>query len=268
VLSADLKTFQNIDVPGSVPGTTAAYGINNLGQIVGSYTATTGGVHGFVLSSDLQTYKVFDVSGIIPGALAGTTLAYGINDAGEVVGTYTDTAGSVHGFVLSAGRTSYATIDAPRGYGTTSARGINDDGWVVGAYDDASGRHGFEMSGSLTLTSVPTPTSTPTTTPTTAPPPVTVTSVRAVTNKSNQITQVVVTFSGAVNPAEADSRATYRLAMPGKGGSYTARNAKTIRLKRARYDAATNRVTLVPRTPFKITKRLEISVAGMPPAGF
>src|SRR5262249_7277803 len=163
---------------------------------------------------------------------------------------------------LSADRTSYETIDAPTGFGTTSALGINDQGWVVGAYDNASGRHGFEISGSPTLIPVLTPSSTAT--PTTAPPPAAVTAVRAVTHKHTHVTTVVVTFSGAVNPAEAGRRATYRLAMPGKRGSYTARNAKIIRLKSARYDAATNTVTLMPRSPFKITKPVEILVAGMP----
>jgi hypothetical protein len=93
-----------------------------------------------------------------------------------------------------------------------------------------------------------------------------VTAARAVTNRNNQVTHVVVTFSGAVNPAEADSRTTYHLAVPGKGGSYTARNAKIIRLKSVRYSAATNTVTLMPRAPFKITKPAEVLVVAMPPS--
>jgi uncharacterized membrane protein len=273
VLSANLQTFQTINVPGAVPGTTQAFGINNLGQIVGSYTATTGGVHGFVLSGDLQTYQTFDVAATIPGAQAGTTEAYGINDAGQVVGSYTDIAGSHHGFVLSFDPTgavvAYETINAPNGFGTTSASGINNAGWVVGAYETASGSHGFEMTGTPVLTpiTVPSSTPTPTPTPTAAQPLVTMTGVRAVTNQKQQVTRVVVTFSGALDPAEADSLADYYLAMPRNHSPLTAGNARTIRLKSARYHAASNTVTLVPKTPFKLTKPVEVLVVGMPPSG-
>jgi hypothetical protein len=71
-----------------------------------------------------------------------------------------------------------------------------------------------------TTTMIKTPTPTPPTpTPTsTPPPPVTVTGVRDVTNKKHQVTEVLVTYSGAVNAAEADNLATYRLATAGKKG--------------------------------------------------
>jgi hypothetical protein len=89
------------------------------------------------------------------------------------------------------------------------------------------------------------------------------TAVRAVTNQKNEVTQIVLTFSGAVNPAEAGSRATYRLTMPGKRGPLTATNARTIRLKSARYNAASNTVTLVPKTPFQITKPVKVLVEAL-----
>ena len=52
-------------------------------------------------------------------------------------------------------------------------------------------------------------------------PVVTVARVQDVLNKKHQVTQVFVTFSGPVSENGADSTATYRLATPGKGGSYT-----------------------------------------------
>src|SRR6516162_7217212 len=45
----------------------------------------------------------------VPGALA--TLATGINDLGATVGTYYDTAGNEHGFLLRNG--TFSTVDVP-----------------------------------------------------------------------------------------------------------------------------------------------------------
>ena len=100
-----------------------------------------------------------------PATLAGTALPtsvdfpgsdgtriYGINKAGDVVGTYEirDTAVVVnrHGFLLANGH--FSTIDFPGGFGT-EAYGINSVGEIVGVYWDnhgaALGRHGFLLSG-------------------------------------------------------------------------------------------------------------------------
>ena len=51
------------------------------------------------------------------------------------------------------------------------------------------------------------------------------TSVREVLNKKKQVTEVIITFSGAVSSAEAGHTGIYRLATAGKHGSYTAKNA-------------------------------------------
>jgi probable HAF family extracellular repeat protein len=47
-------TYTTIDVPGAIPGTTFAYDINDLGQIVGTYSAN-GASHGFLYSGGLYT---------------------------------------------------------------------------------------------------------------------------------------------------------------------------------------------------------------------
>ena len=88
-----------------------------------------------------------------------------------------------------------------------------------------------------------------------------------VTNKKHQVTAIVITFSGQVNTAEADSAATYRLATPGSHGSYTAKNAKTIKLRSANYNSSSETVTLTPKSPFKVTKPVQILVSGLPPSG-
>jgi uncharacterized membrane protein len=100
-----------------------------------------------------------------PATLAGTALPtsvdfpgsdgtriYGINKAGDIVGTYEirDPAVVVHshGFLLANGR--FTTIDFPGAFGTETY-GINAAGEIVGAYWDkqgvALGRHGFLLSG-------------------------------------------------------------------------------------------------------------------------
>ena len=68
-----------------------------------------------------------------------STYAAGINSAGQIVGLYTDVAGSNHGFIDTAG--SYTTLDDPLG-ASTEALGINDSGQVVGFYNNIYS-HGF-----------------------------------------------------------------------------------------------------------------------------
>ncbi len=77
-------------------------------------------------------YSTLDV----PGSTA--TFASGINDAGQIVGDYYNSAG-LHGFLYSNG--VYTTIDAvgvPQTNvgGGTSPSGINEAGQIVGYYSD------------------------------------------------------------------------------------------------------------------------------------
>jgi uncharacterized protein YjdB len=99
------------------------------------------------------------------------------------------------------------------------------------------------------------------------PPLVTVTSVSVVRNKKHLVTEIRVVFSGAVNPTGADNVATYRLAMPGKKGSFTAKNAKVIKLKSAVFNSSLATVTLTPKKPFALTKPVQLVVNGLPPTG-
>jgi len=115
----------------------------------------------------------------------------------------------------------------------------------------------------------PTPASAPATTKVVlAPPPaVIMTNVVGKTNKKQQVIGLLVTFSGAVNATEADRIATYHLATPGKGGSYTAKNAGVINLKSASYNAAKETVTLTPTKPFALSKPVELVVYASGPNG-
>ena len=65
----------------------------------------------------------------VPGSTS--TTAIGISNAGQIVGDYTDSAGSTHGFLDING--TFTTLDFP-GSTYTAATGINNLGQIVGFY--------------------------------------------------------------------------------------------------------------------------------------
>ena len=97
--------FESFDFPGAVETAPGAYshlgGLNNHGDIVSAYASgspfqslsnpnTYGNVHGLLLSAG--TFTSIDP----PGALQ--TIAIGINDAGQIVGVFSNDSG-IHGFL-------------------------------------------------------------------------------------------------------------------------------------------------------------------------
>jgi autotransporter passenger strand-loop-strand repeat protein/probable HAF family extracellular repeat protein len=134
-------TYTTIDDPLATSGT-LAWGINGSGEVVGTFISggngTLSGASGFLDSKGVYT-TIFDSSGV-------STLAFGINDAGQIVRDYVDSSGGLHGFLYSDG--TYTTIEDPLGdtnsQGGTLAFGIDDSGDIVGTYSDSSGLdHGF-----------------------------------------------------------------------------------------------------------------------------
>ncbi len=107
-----------------------------------------------------------------------------------------------------------------------------------------------------------------TTAPTTVPV-VTISSVQPVLKIKNRrvVTQVLITFSGAINASEAHLLRFYRLTVAGKDGSFTARNARAVRLQSAVYDAPNKSVTLTSSEPFSLAKPLQLIIFGKPPSG-
>ena len=116
------------------------------------------------------------------------------------------------------------------------------------------------LSAQATITVVPQP-------PPPPPPVVTTTRVQEVLNKKHQLTEVIITFSGAVNSAEAGNTGIYRLATAGKHGSYTAKNAVVIMLKKASYNAASDTVALTLRKALALKKPVQLVVNRTPPSG-
>src|SRR5262249_34248037 len=84
----------------------------------------------------VYNYTTFDD----PLQVGVTTQPAGINDAGQIVGSYRNNSGT-HGFLYSAG--TYTPIDNPVATTSTFAGDINATGQIVGGYDD----HGFLYSG-------------------------------------------------------------------------------------------------------------------------
>ncbi len=74
---------------------TQALGVNDQGNVVGSFLDAAGAMHGFVWSHRRGMTQVDDEFG------AGGTLVNGLNDAGQLVGFYVDAAGNTNGFVAS-----------------------------------------------------------------------------------------------------------------------------------------------------------------------
>ena len=109
---------------------TATTGISNTGVICASMAFAS--IAGTIITID------------IPGA-GDFVFANDINNAGEIVGSYTtQIVGEMHGFFRDAAGNVTAPIDAP-GATQTDLRGINDNSVIVGNALDALGQHGLVL---------------------------------------------------------------------------------------------------------------------------
>ena len=141
----------NANLSATLENGTNAFGINDAGQIVGTYAnKTTLYTEGFLYSNGTYT----NITGPLGGSSPST--AHGINNLGYIVGSYVDfsttlTNGYIYFPSSNGGPGSYATLfdpdpdlDAELG---TIATAINDSDEVVGDYADIVGvgdvMHGF-----------------------------------------------------------------------------------------------------------------------------
>ena len=107
---------------------TIAYGINQWGDVVGSY---------FTGDRDWGFVMINGGPVAISPADAVNSVATGINAQDQIVGTYTDGHLVVHGFLDVSG--SFSLIDVPQGgrrVPSTSITGLNDQGRITGNYLD------------------------------------------------------------------------------------------------------------------------------------
>ena len=161
--------FRRIDVPGA--SATRPSAINNRGQIAGEYVDRDGRSHGYLQDTDGSVTTIdppgagatvvtdVDDQGRVVGASVDerqaaisafvrdpdgrfTTISHpdagfygtvpeGINNQGQIAGTYSDANDRTHGFVLDDG--VYGTVDAPDAPGNTQVLDIDDRGRLVGA---------------------------------------------------------------------------------------------------------------------------------------
>jgi uncharacterized membrane protein len=126
---------------------TFALGLNDRGDVAGTYDAPDGTLHGYVLLDGVFQDLEF------PGATQ--TVCAGIEENRRVTGTYFDAQGFQHGFQWHDGE--FTAIDVPgaaqiadvyfefgTGLGTSAARSANQ--LTIGDYADSNGfAHGFVL---------------------------------------------------------------------------------------------------------------------------
>src|SRR5262249_28152470 len=118
----DGQNFSNIDFPSA--NNTSAFGINNGGMIVGTYSVDHH-EHGFVLSNGVDT--TLDP----PGEFFEVELL-GINNAGGIGGIAAPEQNRVYGLRYGGG--VFKPVKFP-GAGDTVVSGLNDNGVIVGSYE-------------------------------------------------------------------------------------------------------------------------------------
>ncbi len=135
-------TFTSIDYPDGVG--TRTRGINNHGQIVGSYDTEDGNRHALLIEKG----KFIPLA---PTTILGTAFsdAFKINDRGDVVGWVCPDI--CHAFLLTK-KGVLTTLDFPGGSAYTSTVGwdVNESGTVVGVYDSFDGDFNLLYEGGFT----------------------------------------------------------------------------------------------------------------------
>lgn len=122
-------SMTNINSAALFPGGTAAWGMNNSGQVVGTGYLTSANFHAFVYSGG----KMMDIGP--SGAYQASAVA--INNSGEIIGSYYLTSGASGAFVYSNGKMT--TLPVPAGSSAVSAFALNDHGEIAGAIYPSSG---------------------------------------------------------------------------------------------------------------------------------
>jgi probable HAF family extracellular repeat protein len=145
----NVGNYTTLDDPLATQGTFAT-GINAAGLIVGYYGNATG-THGFLLVGtnyitldDPSAFLFFN------NQFLKATQAFGINDAGQIVGTYQ--ANGTFGFLYNLNTGTYTTLDDPLAPFLSTANGINAAGQTVGQYTDSN-----HVTHGLLITPMPNP---------------------------------------------------------------------------------------------------------------
>ncbi|HSY64132.1 MAG TPA: hypothetical protein VK829_06010 [Terriglobales bacterium] len=126
--------YTSIDVTGDTSAD--AYGINNAGDITVFAINSSNDYDAFIYNG-----KTFKKVGYPKAGPLGS-VAHATNNKGAVTGTYYDSAGDVHGWLLDAGK--YYAFNDPTGCKCdTRSDGINDKLEMVGRYSTTLGGASF-----------------------------------------------------------------------------------------------------------------------------
>ena len=194
VSAAASLTWEVVTVPGSQPFTTVVSGINDGGEICGSFQDPGGVTHGFVRSAGNKTYRTIDapdstftnieainnkgeVVGLslsgnrtslflldtdgnfsminLPGIQANSIAGLGLNDDRTLTGFYRS-SGRFLSFVCASGGQSCAAVAVPDST-ETAARAINQSGQIVGSFTSGGTGHAFLRSAEGTYTAIDPP---------------------------------------------------------------------------------------------------------------
>ncbi len=129
----DLGGLGGTQMNGHISIVSGANAINNLGQVVGQSSISTGmfgQMHAFLYSSG----KMIDLGTLAPhDPTGGYSAAGAINDHGQVVGASTTGSHALHAFIFSNGTMTdlNSLIDPKSGWTLWGATGINNKGQIV-----------------------------------------------------------------------------------------------------------------------------------------
>ena len=145
--SISVEVLATFDYPGEGVST-SAQGINDAGDIAGSYEVD-GNTFSFVRYSDGS----FSEPIVEPNDADGFTFARDINNLGTLAGSYGTADGETHGFLLSGN--TFSEFDAPNSV-STYIYGLNDANDLVGVSyaTDVSFGMAYARIGGNTVTSI------------------------------------------------------------------------------------------------------------------
>jgi hypothetical protein len=138
------KAFTAITLPASFTAVSVTTtGINNSGWISGFYTDAAGNTHGFIDAAG--TFTSLDD----PNGNGTNTSFFGLNNKGEVVGSFVNSSGN-NGLTYNSLTKTWATVNDPNASFTTAfgvsgtfINGVNDNGDLVGFYSDGTHVNGM-----------------------------------------------------------------------------------------------------------------------------